>query len=51
MEAIGDVLVHDTDPHARFTTATAQAQELLDKYNEHTLDPAKPTPYCMHVDS
>lgn len=51
MEAIEDVLVNDADPLTRFTAATAQAQDLLDKYNEHTRNPDQTSPYCMHVDS
>jgi hypothetical protein len=51
MEAIEDVLVNGDDPMARFATATTTAQEILDKYNAHTLDPNERAPYCLHVDS
>jgi sn-glycerol 3-phosphate transport system substrate-binding protein len=51
MDAMSEVLDNGADPATTFTGATTKAQELLDGYLAHTLDPSKRSPYCLHVDS
>lgn len=48
-EAMIDVLVADADPVARFTTATTDAQALLDGYTANYLHSATPDPRHVKV--
>lgn len=48
-QAMIDVLVSDADPVARFTQATADAQRLLEAYDETSAKPAATDPNCTTV--
>lgn len=51
MRAMEDVLARDADARARFTAATAEAQDVLDDYNAHCRDTGYRSPFCMIIDS